>query len=128
MVDSSDFGSVEGDLNSEPQRRVHSGSSTSFSENDVSKSCSRLPATKAALRLRWPLTTRTRMNGRLKGWQCEGVLTLASEALMVLHLVSSMRRSRSLLPEGFPNVFHWAHEVLTPRHFRYSGGTVIMFG
>ena len=47
---------------------------------------------------------------------------------MVLHSVSLIRQSRSLLPEAFPNVFHWAHEVLTPRHFRYGGGTVYASG
>ena len=29
---------------------------------------------------------------------------------------------------GRLNVFQRAHEALTPRHFRYIGGTVIMFG
>jgi hypothetical protein len=64
----------------------------------------------------------------LKVGSAKGLSRLASEASMVLHSVSSMRRSRFLVREGFPNVFNRAHEVLTPRHFRYSGGTVIMFG
>ena len=62
-----------------------------------------------------------------EGRQCVGVLTGRPRGLNGLVFAGLKAPVAFLLTGVLPNVLQRVHEALTPRHFRYASGTVIMF-